>query len=469
METRKKELITNTVILTFGMLCTKGVMFIMTPLFTRWLSRAEYGTFDILVNYITLFIPLITLDIGEAVFRLLIEDNEQRIKRIISIAAIVNCFGLCVSVLVIKMIPLVFSTSGDLFDWFCIVLVAETIYTFFSMIMRGLKRLTAFTISSIIYVCTMVLTSVILVGILGMGLQGLLISYGIGYAVSSMYMGIVCHIRKYISIKCFDRNEFGQMLRYSLPLIPNAVGWWIINVSDRTIVTLFLGVESNAILAVTHKLPNLCQTLFSRFHLSWQQSAAESIKDKDKDSFFNDIFNRLIVTISSGAIILISFNYIYFKLYSIEYFYGYYISPILTFSMVVYSITQFIGGIHNANMETKKNGATTIIGALINIIVHLALIKFVGLFAAVISTLIAYLIIFIARYKDVKKTINLKIKMKTITCTISLVVFFILNYVYVSSYLFHVFLFMSSLVLVTYMNKDVIEIARNSIKTRRIN
>ena len=60
-------------------------------------------------------------------------------------------------------------------------------------------------------------------------------------------------------------------------------------------------------------------------------------------------------------------------------------------------------------MESKTNGATTIIAAIINIIVNLGLIKFIGLYAATVSTLVAYISLFIIRYVKVKKEINLNL------------------------------------------------------------
>ena len=76
MKDRKKSLIKNTTILSFGMLCTKGITFITTPLFTRWLSQVEYGTFDLMVTYITLLIPIVTLSSGEAVFRFILDETD---------------------------------------------------------------------------------------------------------------------------------------------------------------------------------------------------------------------------------------------------------------------------------------------------------------------------------------------------------------------------------------------------------
>lgn len=46
------------------------------------------------------------------------------------------------------------------------------------------------------------------------------------------------------------------MVLYSLPLIPNAILWWVMQVSDRYILTLFLGVAANGLYTVAAKIPN---------------------------------------------------------------------------------------------------------------------------------------------------------------------------------------------------------------------
>ena len=85
MESRSKKLALNTVILSIGTLCTKGIMFFMAPLFTRWLTSSEYGTFDLLVSYVSLLLPFLTLSTGEALFRFLLDaENEEKKKTWIS-------------------------------------------------------------------------------------------------------------------------------------------------------------------------------------------------------------------------------------------------------------------------------------------------------------------------------------------------------------------------------------------------
>ena len=74
---REKKLFKNTIILTIGTICTKGILFIMTPFFTRWLSQEDYGVFDLITTYIALLIPLTSLEIGHASFRLLMDNRNK--------------------------------------------------------------------------------------------------------------------------------------------------------------------------------------------------------------------------------------------------------------------------------------------------------------------------------------------------------------------------------------------------------
>lgn len=424
-----RALTKNTLILSFGTICTKGIMFIMTPLFIRWLPQSDYGTFDLAINYITLVLPILTLDIGEAVFRFMMNDDENG-KSIISNAIISETIGFIIGSLSALIFGIAFPQYRNILNCFYLVLIAEGAYTFFGMAMRGLKKLPLYTIANIIYVIAMAVSSIVFIRVLDLGLNGIFYSYAFGYAVSAVYMGIGCHINRLFSWREFNWQVLKKMLRYSVPLIPNAIGWWIINVSDKTIVSFYMGSEANAILAVTHKLPNLMQTLYSRFHLSWQQSASESIDSPQRDKFFSSVLDTMLTVMASITVLMLSTNILFFKfIYTGEYFSGYYIAPILLLALLIYTIAQFLGGVNIAKMESKKNGATTALGAGVNIIVHLILIRFVGLYAAAISTFVAYSVVFIARYFDVHREITFRLKPTTWLLMAFVLYFFVACYV----------------------------------------
>ena len=71
---REGTLLKNTSILAFGTICTKGIMFFMTPLYTIWLSVGDYGTFDLITTYAGLATPFVTFAVGEALFRFMLES-----------------------------------------------------------------------------------------------------------------------------------------------------------------------------------------------------------------------------------------------------------------------------------------------------------------------------------------------------------------------------------------------------------
>lgn len=104
-----------------------------------------------------------------------------------------------------------------------------------------------------------------------------------------------------------------KLISYSYPLIPNSISWWIINVSDRTIINLFLGAASNGIYAIACKIPNLCSNIFAAFNISWQEAATEMIDDKESNSYFNQVYNTMYITLLSLCWGILSCNFILFR------------------------------------------------------------------------------------------------------------------------------------------------------------
>ena len=90
---------------------------------------------------------------------------------------------------------------------------------------------------------------------------------------------------------------------------------------------------------------------------------------------------------------------------------------------------QFIGGIYIAQMKSKKNGFTTVMAALVNIVVDFLLIKNLGLYAASLSTLISYAILFIIRFFDIRKEIKLKFNKKNYVIFAIVLYFTIFSYI----------------------------------------
>ena len=75
---RKTELAKNTAILTVGKLCTQCISFFLLPLYTAILSTEEYGTFDLLVTYSTLLLPLVNWQLDQGLFRFMLDHRGNK-------------------------------------------------------------------------------------------------------------------------------------------------------------------------------------------------------------------------------------------------------------------------------------------------------------------------------------------------------------------------------------------------------
>ena len=96
------------------------------------------------------------------------------------------------------------------------------------------------------------------------------------------------------------------MLKYSWPLVPNGISWWLINASDRTIVSAILGTAANGIYAVALKFPSIIISFLGIFVMSWTESASVHIDDKDRDEFFSSVANNTVRIFSSLSMLVIA-------------------------------------------------------------------------------------------------------------------------------------------------------------------
>src|SRR5699024_8472845 len=69
-----------------GKFSSQFVTFIMLPLYTSVLSPSEYGIVDVVITYVALLAPTLTLRMESAVFRFLIDarSDESEKSRIVS-------------------------------------------------------------------------------------------------------------------------------------------------------------------------------------------------------------------------------------------------------------------------------------------------------------------------------------------------------------------------------------------------
>ena len=72
---RYRYLLKNIGLLTLSSFATKLLSFFLVPLYTNILSTTEYGTYDLFNTTIGVLLPILTLNIQEAVMRFSIDSK----------------------------------------------------------------------------------------------------------------------------------------------------------------------------------------------------------------------------------------------------------------------------------------------------------------------------------------------------------------------------------------------------------
>ena len=412
---QKKELTKNTLILAFGKVCTQLISFILLPLYTFFLTPAEYGMVDLIMTYIVLLVPAVTVQLEMAAFRFLVDARgDEEAKRLtisnilqIIIAVQVAClllFGVVELFVDIPYAPLVILTI--------FVTIFANVFLQFA---RGFGDNKKFAVASIITGVTTLVGAVIFVVGMRLGASGMLLSMVLAHAASVLYLVFALRIHRYARFANRDRALQKRLLAYSFPLVPNGISWWVINVSDRTIISIVLGVAANGIYAVANKYAAVFTGVFSVFHMSWTESASVHIDDKDRDAFFSDIMNsslRVFGTLALGLIALLP--WVFGLIVDVQYGEAYQYIPILVIAALANAVVSLYGSIYIAKKLTKQVANTSLLSAAINIILTLMGIYFIGLYAAAIATVVAYAAMSIYRHYDVKKYVTIRYDKKMI-------------------------------------------------------
>ena len=290
----------------------------------------------------------------------------------------------------------------------------------------------------------------------------MIISMALANGVCSLYLFLRLKLYKMIDLKQVDHKLLKGMYKYSIPLVPNGISWWIVNVSDRSIISIVLGASFNGLYAISNKFPTIISSLTGIFNLSWSESASLHINSKDRDEFFSDITNTIIRLFSTlGVGMLACMPFIFPIMINSKYHDAYlYIPPLVVGTIFNVAICLY-SQIYLAKKMSKQVASTTILGAVINILINVVFIKYIGLFAASLSTMVSYMVMAIYRHFDLKKYVNIKINKMLLVK-----LFLMFTLISISYYINNVYLNIVSLIIVCidayFLNRQLL---KDSIKT----
>lgn len=426
---RTKELLKNTGILVVAKISTQVVSFLLLPLYTALLSTAEYGEIDVYTSLNMIVIPFLTLQSEMGIFRYFItaktdDDRQSIVSSGISI--------ICINVMIVSVIYYIVSCFFPIHYRYYLMLyyLSLTLSTVLLQIVRAEGKTKIYGIASFIASALAVCLNALFIAGFHWKVEGILIASIVAHLVSALYLIKKTEILEYYRWKAVTKESYLTLLKYSTPLVFNQISSWVINYSDRLIIINFLGIGLNGIYAIANKFSNITSMFFGMFNLAWTESVVRSLDDEDAIEYISKlfmlIFNIYLVLIT-GIINILPF--LYDLLINSAYEQAYYHVPILLVAMFFSGMAATLGSIFIACNKTKSVSVTTTISAICNFIVHMILLRCAGLYAASISSLVAFALLFLYRYIIVQKIFSIKFKVKKMIIPFLIMIFSWVGYI----------------------------------------
>lgn len=468
---RSRKLGANVIYMTVGNMASKFLSFLLIPLYTAVLTTSEYGIADIMTTTITLLAPVFTLQINEAVMRFCLDKDSDK-KKILNVGVLIVAVGFVILLSIMPVVSILI--SADYFIvLFLLYYLTSTIYTLFSQYAKGIEKVKQYAFGGVLNTAITIVCNIIFLVFLKKGVVGYIASFILGNGLVSIYLIFVTKSYKDINYKYFDLKTAKLMVKYSAPMIPNSISWWITNSSDKYMITYILDTAANGIYSIAYKIPSLLSTVNSIFMSAWNISAVDDFGSKESKIFFGNVYNM----ISSMDTLIVTLLVFFAKpiasiLYSKDFYVAWKIAIVLTLGFLFSSLSSFLGSIYTASKKTSALFYTSLFGAIVNIVLNTFLIPEIGTLGAAIATTCSYILVWLIRLIHTKKIFDFdKCILKNIFSEVILVLQIFItykeeDYSWFCSGVCTIILLIINIKFLKYVLNNVFSLARSLLKNR---
>lgn len=421
----------NTFFVFIGNVGGKALAILMLPLFTRWLSIADFGVTDMIMTYATLLYSFASLSICESAF--IFPKGQDKRKQ-----AEYFTSGLFCTLLVFAIIAVFVFLCENLlslneyenvllkYRWFIyFVIFAMYIENYFQQFTRSIDKIKTYSFAGIVQSLCIIAFSFVFIP--RYGIWGYVLTWATAYSLTGLYSFLFSGSYHYLTVFAISKSRYWEMLKYSLPLIPNGMMFWLMNSMNRPVMECYLGVDAVGIYALANKFPIILTTLYNIFLLSWQISVLEEYKKDEFESFFNNMLRLSIIGLGVIFVAISLANRIIVSVTATpDYIEAYKYISFLTLGSLIFSLSSFVSSIFLATKESKYFLYSSIIGAIVAVTTNFILIPLCGIFGATMSIVLSSLAMLLSRCVFIRKHVRVKGWLNILS---TLVLFAFLSYV----------------------------------------
>ena len=401
-----RDLVKSSGIYAIALLASPLVSLVLAPFLTHSLSRSDFGALVVLNTAIALVTGITQLGLISAVFRAYNYDYESRRDRLgvlSTTVVLLSLTSLPITLLVAMTAPwlasllLANSSFGTPIKIAALVVLMQNLSLPGFAWLRAEKRAMFFSMLTILNLLVTLGGNVILVGAAHMGINGALLATGAGYAVVVICTLPLILLRAGLASRL---NIAQNLLSFGTPLVINGVSFWVLQLSDRYLLSRLGSLTQTASYGVAYSLGGILNiVILSPFLLAWPTAMFAIAKRKDAPQVFRLVFRwfSMVLLLAAFALALIAVA-VLDLLFPPSYHSVAPLIPIISVSMIFYGVYYIFTIGVGVRRKTWLVSLAMTLAALINVGCNLVLIPLYGSMGAALSTLIAYVFLALIMY-----------------------------------------------------------------------
>lgn len=414
-----KKLAANTLIFAISKFSSSVLSFLLMPYVTAKLVSADYSTADLIQQTANVLIPIVFLQVNSAALRFALDKKSVK-RDVFSVGLRTTIQGFLVFLIFYYPISLINIKDTPLGSYapliYLFVLISGT-RQLCQQFVRGCGHVKLYAMDGILATATTLAFNLIFLGPLNMGIYGYVFAIIASDACSIIFLFVGARLWKDVSFGKIPKNTRREMLKYSVPMVPTIILWWIINVSDRYMVTGFVGATENGLYTAASKIPNFVILFSTIFIDAWQLSAVDEYDSESRERFFTKVFRVYSggVFVVSSALILVC-QLLTKILVSNSYYTSWRYVPVLIIATSFSCFVNFLASIYMAEKKSVMGMVTALSGAITNIVLNFILIPIMGANGAAVATVISFIVVFVFRGQNTRKYLKFDTKPMVLAC-----------------------------------------------------
>jgi O-antigen/teichoic acid export membrane protein len=403
-----RRLATTGAAYTAASIFSKLIAVALLPLYTRYLSPADYGAAEVMFAAVVSVSIVVRLGLIEALLRFYYKDDVDPAAVVKSTFAGLFWFA---TVGAVVLLPFATPIAEALLDPKTAAEVGQmaelarisigglwvlTMFEFMLTLFRLEERARAFFVTTILNVLVTIGLTVVLVVGADEGARGLLVG---SYASGAVFVfGLIAWQWRRLSLR-FDRELLRRLLRFGLPTMPAEASLYLLNFVDRIIIVRYVGLTEAGLYSLAVKFAQGVNVLVRGFQLAWPP-LAYSIRDDDEARRF---YATVVTLFTAACAFVVTGMWLFSRwivraLAAPKFFDSYEAIGLITTAVTLYALYMVMVVILGRTGRTGFNFPAAIAALITNVVLNLLLVPPLGIVGAGLALVASYLVVVALMY-----------------------------------------------------------------------